>query len=89
MRLDAKGLGLACGILWGAALLLVSLGGMMWPGYGTAFLEFAQSIYPGYHGPGGIGPAIVVTLYGLVDGFIGGVVLAWLYNRFARGPAPA
>ena len=87
MRLDPKALAMACGALWGGALLLVSLVNLAAPGYGGAFLELAASIYPGYDGPAGFGPLIVVTLYGLVDGAIGGFVLAWLYNLWVRGTA--
>ena len=87
MRLDPKALAIACSIMWGGLLLLLSLGDMVWPEYGEEILEIAESIYPGYNGPGGIGPLIVVTLYGLVDGAIGGFILAWLYNRFLGGSA--
>jgi len=87
MRLDPKALAMACGVLWGGALLLISLVNLAGPGYGGALLEFAASIYPGYHGPAGFGSVIVVTLYGLVDAAIGGFILAWLYNLFARGAA--
>ncbi len=87
MRLDPKALAMACGVLWGGALLLISLVNLAGPGYGGALLEFAASIYPGYHGPAGFGSVIVVTLYGLVDAAIGGFILAWLYNLFARGSA--
>ncbi|MEJ2370807.1 MAG: hypothetical protein P8Y07_08150 [Gemmatimonadales bacterium] len=80
MKLDVKALALACGICWGALLLLVSLGDMIWPEYGEAILQIAESIYPGYHGPTGAGAAVIVTLYGLVDGAIGGFIFGWLYN---------
>jgi membrane associated rhomboid family serine protease len=26
-------------------------------------------------------------IWGFIDGFIGGAVLAWLYNKFAKQPA--
>jgi hypothetical protein len=32
---------------------------------------------------------IVGTLYGLLDGAVGGYVAAWLYNRFSSQPAAA
>jgi hypothetical protein len=57
---------------------------LAFPSYGGAFLDLGASIYPGYQGPDGIGSVIVVTLYGLVDGAIGGAVLAWLYNWATR-----
>ena len=31
-----------------------------------------------------VGQLILGTLYGLVDGAVGGAVIAWLYNLFAR-----
>lgn len=90
MTLSLKGLTWALGILWGGAMLLTGLANLVFPGYAVAFLEWAASFYPGYHGPGGFGSVLVVTLYGLVDGAVGGLILAWLYNRFAgRGIARA
>jgi hypothetical protein len=41
-------------------------------------------MYPGYEPGPGIGSVLTGTLYGLVDGAIGGAVFAWLYNLFAR-----
>lgn len=89
MRLDTKALAITCAIMWGGLLLLVSLGDMLLPEYGEAVLDIAADLYPGYDGPGGMGPLLVVTLYGLVDGFIGGFIFGWLYNRFAGKGAPA
>jgi len=48
----------------------------------VAFLEIASSIYPGYRGPSSFGQVIVGTLYGVVDGFVGGLIIGWLYNLF-------
>jgi len=84
MKLDIKALALAAGLLWGGAVLLVSLGNMLWPPYGGAFLNFAASVYPGYNPAGNVGSTIIGTLYGLVDGAIGGAIFAWLYNRFSH-----
>lgn len=84
MKLDVRALALTAGLLWGAAVLIVALAHLIWPGYGGAFLDLTASIYPGYHP--GTGPGSVVTgaLYGLVDGTIGGAVFGWLYNTLAR-----
>ena len=82
MRLDTKALTWSMAILWGGVMLWTAAGHLFFPGYGTAFLEWAASFYPGYDGPAGIGSVIVVTLYGVVDGAVAGFVLAWLYNRF-------
>lgn len=82
MKLCTKSTGLAFGLIWGGAMLVVGIANQMWPGYAVAFLGLVASIYPGYE-PGGFGSVIVGTLYALVDGFIGGLVFAWLYNLFA------
>jgi hypothetical protein len=59
---------------------LVNLG---WPAYGRAFLEFWGSVYPGVHADQTVGSLLLATLYGLLDGGIGGAIFAWLYNCFA------
>lgn len=84
MKLSVKGLATAVAILTGGCFLFVGLLQLAFPGYGGAFLDLGASIYPGYHGPNGIGSVIVVTMYGLVDGAIAGAVLAWLYNWAIR-----
>ena len=84
MRLSVKALAATMAILAGSALLLIGLGNVGMSGYGTAALEVAASIYPGYHGPGTLGSVLVVTLYATVDGAILGALIAWLYNLFAR-----
>jgi hypothetical protein len=63
-------------------MLVLGIANLIWPGYAVGFLELMASIYPGYE-PAGFGSVIVGTLYGLVDGWIGGLIFAWLYNRFA------
>lgn len=88
VRLDLKALAAAGAVLWGGLLLLLSLGDLVWAGYGGAILDLAASIYPGYDGPEGIGALIVATGYGLVDGAIGGIVTAWIYNRVSGAGAP-
>ncbi len=87
MKLSVKNLGITAGVIWGGAVLLVGLAHLVWPNYGTAFLELAASIYPGYE-IGGFGSVIIGSLYALLDGGIGGAIFAWLYNTLAaREPA--
>lgn len=83
MRLNITAFALTAGLLWGGALLVVALANLIWPNYGTAFLSLASSLYPGYHPGGGAGSVLTGTLYGLVDGAIGGAGFAWLYNLLA------
>jgi len=88
MRLNAKALACTAAILWGGSFLVTGIVNLIWPTYGVAWLAIGSSIYPGYHGPAGFGSVIVVTLYAVLDGGVGGWLVAWLYNRFA-GPAGA
>jgi hypothetical protein len=82
MRLNIKAMALAIGILWSAAVLVTGLANLIWPEYGTEFLQLLASIYPGYKVSGSIGDLIIGVLYALVDGGLCGLVLAWFYNRF-------
>jgi hypothetical protein len=84
MRLSAKGLAIAAGLLWGAAILCVGIIHMADPNYGVNFLQMTSSVYPGFHSAGTIGRLAIGTVEGIVDGAITGLVLAWLYNAFTR-----
>ena len=84
MRFSVTLLGLTLGVFWGAAILIVAVANLIWPSYGRAFLDLAASLYPGYHPGSGLASVITVTLYGLVDGAVGGALFAWLYNLVAR-----
>jgi len=84
MKFSVKGLALASAILWGVAMLVMGLANLIWNSYGQQFLQTMASVYPGYHATRSVAEVIVGTLYGCVDGLIGGAVFAWLYNQFAR-----
>lgn len=82
MKLQIKALALTIGAVWAASILLVGIAHLLWPGYGGAFLDLAASIYPGFHPANGFGAVVIGSLYGLVDGAVGGAMVAWVYNRF-------
>jgi hypothetical protein len=84
MKFNIKALAIACAILWGGAVLVVALVNLICVGYAQRFLELLASFYPGYHATRSIGEVILVTLYAIADGLIGGAVFGWLYNRLAR-----
>lgn len=81
MKLSVKGTAFAaalmCGIL---AMFLTGIANLIWPSYGQEFLRLMASVYPGYHATPSFGQVIVGSLYGLVDGAIGGAIFALLYN---------
>lgn len=86
MKLDVKAMAITFGLLWGVgAMFITGMANLIWPGYGAAFLDVMASVYPGYTPGGGFGQVVSATLYGMVDGAIAGAILAWLYNRIARG----
>ena len=89
MRLDIKALGFTFGIAWGGAIFFVGIANLIWLDYGSAFLELLASVYPGYAATSSFAQVIIGTLYGFADGFIGGLILAWIYNFMAPAPTTA
>ena len=90
MSLNIRGLAVAGAVLIGGCVLLVGILNLIFPSYGVAFLELGAAVYPGYHGPSGFGSVIVVTLYALLEGAVGGAILAWVYNAVTgRGGSAA
>lgn len=87
MKFSTKGLAFASGMVWGAAMLVTGLANFLWGNYGQQFLQIMSSVYPGYHATRSISDLIIGTVYGAVDGLIGGAVFAWLYNQFAKPAA--
>ncbi len=83
MKLSIKGLALAFGISWGVGLflwtLLNAVTDIQW---GVDALDIMAGIYPYFEVtvPG----AFVGLVAGFVDGLIGGALIAWLYNKFAK-----
>ncbi len=84
MRINITAFSITAGLVWGGAILSVAVANLIWPPYGRAFLELAASIYPGYHIGPSIGQGVIGTLYGLVDGAMGGLIFGWLYNLLSR-----
>ena len=86
MRLNAKALAVALAIFWGLCMLGMTLANLISGSYGAQFLQLMASIYPGYHATRSIGEVVVGTLYGAVDGFVGGAIFAWFYNHLGAIP---
>lgn len=83
MRLNAKALGLALGILWGLSVFLATAWIVFIGGPGDT-LDTLGAFYIGYD-VSWTG-AVVGLGYGFVDGLIGGLLLAWIYNAFLPKP---
>ena len=84
MRIHVTAFGIVVGLVWGLAILFVASANLVWPSYGSIFLELIASIYPGFHPGRGVGSVVIATLYGLVDGAIGGAMVACVYNWLER-----
>jgi hypothetical protein len=89
MKFSIPALAFALGLFWGGGILMVGIVNIVSPGYGGAFLQLLASVYPGYSGTTSFGQVIIATLYGLVDGAIGGAFFAWLYNTLSTVFRPA
>lgn len=89
MKLNVKALAVVGAALTAGSILFFGILNLIFPGYGAAFLDLFASIYPGYDGPDGLGSVLVGTLYGVVDGAIGGALIAWLYNLGVGRPGSA
>lgn len=71
--------GLAVGVTWALGLFILGIINLFSP-YGMTFMISIASVYIGY-APTLIG-SIIGAIWAFIDGFIGGVILAWLYNSF-------
>ncbi len=79
-RLQPCALGLALGIVWGLSLFIIGL--FASAGYWTDFVNSLGKYYYGYDAS--ILGSMIGGLWGFIDFFIGGMVIAWLYNLFSK-----
>ncbi len=80
MKLNVKSFALACGLVWGFGLFLVTWWVIAFDG-ATGDPTFLGRLYRGYNlSPLG---SVIGLLWGFVDALIGGAIFAWLYNRLA------
>ena len=78
-KLNELCLGLAIGIA--CAVYVLFIGVLAWLfGWGYSVVEVLSSLYIGYNAS--LLGAMVGAIWAFVYGFIAGVVIAWLYNRF-------
>ncbi|HUU50356.1 MAG TPA: bacteriophage holin [Nitrospinota bacterium] len=77
MKLNIKAFGLACGIIWGLGLFSLTWWIMAFSG-ATGETTLIGRLYIGYR----ISPvgSIIGLVWASLDGLIGGLIFAWLYN---------
>jgi drug/metabolite transporter (DMT)-like permease len=77
MKLNIKAFALACGLIWGLGLFLLTWWIIAIEGV-TEEVTFIGRIYRGYNitPPG----SFIGLIWAFIDGAIGGAIFAWLYN---------
>lgn len=80
-KLDVKALGLSLGITWGVSVAFMGIM-CMFLGWGCSFVSAIGQFYYGYK-PTLLG-CVIGGIWGFLDMGIGGVIIAWLYNKFAK-----
>ena len=84
MKLNIKAFALAFSLWWGFGLFFLTWWIIAFEGT-TDAIPFIGHLYRGYDvSPMG---SVIGLLWGLADGFIGGAIFAWLYNRFLGYPS--
>ena len=81
MKLDVKALALSCGLICGLGLFLVTWWVILLDGP-SGEITWVGHVYRGYN----ISPvgSVIGLAWGLVDGAIGGAILALLYNKLRK-----
>jgi fermentation-respiration switch protein FrsA (DUF1100 family) len=81
MKLNVKAFALACGLIWGLGLFLLTWWIILFEG-ATGEITTIGRIYRGFN----ISPvgSVIGLIWALIDGTIGGAIFAWLYNLIAN-----
>jgi len=79
-KCSPNALGIAIGVVWAAYVFFCGITATF--GWGVALVDAISSLYIGY-GPTFLG-SVIGAVWGFVDGYIAGIVIAWIYNRIAK-----
>ena len=79
-KLQPVPLGVAFGVLWAVYVLFLGIAAMF--NWGGGIVDGLGTLYIGY-GPSILG-AIIGAIWAFVDGLVGGVIVAWIYNMVAK-----
>jgi hypothetical protein len=79
-RLNVKALAIAVGSAWALCMLFAGWAAIF--GWSVKFVEIMGSVYIGYEATfvGGI----IGALWGFLDGAVGGLIIALIYNAIAK-----
>lgn len=80
MKLNVLAFGLACGLIWGLGLFCLTWWIIFFEGQTHEEIMIGL-VYRGYD-VSAMG-SVIGLLWALGDGFVGGIVFAWLYNTLA------
>jgi hypothetical protein len=84
MKLDLRAFAITCSLVWGFGLFFLTWWIIMLDGP-TGEVTLIGRLYRGYTiSPGG---SVIGLLWALADGFVGGAIFAWLYNRIVARSA--
>ena len=81
MQLSIKGLALALGVTWAISVFLLGLSAWLF-NWGNEWVDIIATVYRGY-GQSFLG-ALIGAVFAFIDGVIGGVLIAWFYNKFTK-----
>jgi hypothetical protein len=83
MKLDVKAMAITLGLIWGVALFGMTWWVILFDG-ATGEPTLIGRLYRGYS----ISPmgSVIGLIWAVPDGFIGGALIAWMYNFFAASP---
>ncbi len=81
MKLNVLALGLACGLIWGLGLFIITWWIIAFDGQQPGETTFIGQIYRGYEIT--TMGSLLGLLWGFFDGLVGGMIFAWLYNLLA------
>lgn len=81
MKLNVKAFAMTAGLIWGIGLFVITWWIILFDG-AQGQSNIVTQIYRGYS----ITPmgSAIGLVWGLVDGFVGGAIFAWLYNLIAN-----
>ena len=79
-KLNVLNLAIAMGVSCAIYVVFIGIAAMF--GWGTEWVKILGSLYLGYRAS--VLGIIIGALWAFVDGFIGGAIIAWIYNKLDR-----